>query len=59
MNINEPPMALDEMKESTVFNKDVYRFYQSGGRTVDYYVWPALRLYKGGPLLSKGVAEGK
>ena len=41
------------------FNTDVYKYYLSTGKILDYVVWPAMYLYEGGPLIMKGVAEGK
>jgi hypothetical protein len=32
--------------------------YTTSGTFVDYIVWPALLLYKNGPVLVKGVAQG-
>ena len=50
-------MCLDSFKPEK-FDSSRYREYQHKGMYTDYVVWPAIALYKEGPLLSKGVAEG-
>lgn len=40
------------------FDKDLYKEYTCRGEYIDFIVWPTLFLHKGGPLLSKGVAQG-
>ena len=36
-----------------------YRAYTKTGNTINYIVWPYLRLFKEGPILFKGVAQYK
>lgn len=40
------------------FDKDVYRYYTKSGNYINFIIWPALLLYKNGPVLVKGVAQG-
>ena len=59
MCIQDPPMAfVDRINRGAEFETDYFRkFKGSGGNKFDYLVWPALLLYKGGPLVVKGVAQ--
>jgi hypothetical protein len=41
------------------FDTDSFRHYTKSGSTVDYVVWPVLFLHEGGPIICKGVAQGK
>ncbi|XP_052279972.1 putative leucine-rich repeat-containing protein DDB_G0290503 isoform X1 [Dreissena polymorpha] len=61
MRIHQPPVCLEfvEVDDQTPLNTATYKHYTKSGPRMDYVVWPALYLYKGGPLLSKGVAQGK
>ncbi|XP_052283557.1 uncharacterized protein LOC127880265 isoform X2 [Dreissena polymorpha] len=61
MRIHQPPVCLEfvDVDDQTPFNTTTYKHYTNGGSRMDYAVWPALYLYEGGPLLSKGVAQGK
>ena len=58
MVVQDPPIALDNSKPEK-FDTTKYRGYQHNGLYTAYVVWPAITLYKEGPMLSKGVAEGK
>lgn len=40
------------------FEKETFKEYTTRGKFLDFIVWPALYLHKGGPLLAKGIAEG-
>lgn len=42
----------------STFDKDKFKDYTRRGCFLEYVVWPAILLYKDGPLLSKGVAQG-
>ncbi|XP_052263568.1 uncharacterized protein LOC127866794 isoform X4 [Dreissena polymorpha] len=61
MRIHQPPVCLDfkDIDDRTLFNTSIYKHYTKSGPNVDYVVWPAMYLNEGGPLLSKGVAQGK
>lgn len=60
MNLQSPPVYMDlSVKEGDKFNKETYKHYTSLGKKVAYVVWPALYLHEGGPLLAKGVAQGR
>ncbi|KAK3581618.1 hypothetical protein CHS0354_024444 [Potamilus streckersoni] len=66
----EPPMYLDfgdykepaqsESKKPTKerFDKAKFVSYTTSGNYLDYVVWPAVYLFKCGPLIKKGVAQG-
>jgi hypothetical protein len=47
-------MYLD-FEPDDVFDRLAFKEFTKSGTKVDYLVWPALYLYKDGPLLSKGV----
>ena len=51
--------TIGSKKEGTVFNKELFKEYTRRGKYIDYIVWPALLLHSDGPLLGKGVAQGK
>lgn len=59
MCVQEPPVVLDSLDDYDKFDTNCYKAFTKQGKTVDYYVWPALLLHEGGPLLAKGVAQGK
>lgn len=59
MAVQSPPLVLSTCQSSAKFDKDMYKEYTQSGQTVDYVVWPALLLHEKGPLLGKGVAQGK
>ncbi|WAQ98518.1 hypothetical protein MAR_022891 [Mya arenaria] len=58
---HNPPIYVDfmEVTENMRFDMSVYKPYTKAGPLVDYIVWPPIYLHKGGPMLSKGVAQGK
>ncbi|XP_060582837.1 myosin heavy chain, muscle-like [Ruditapes philippinarum] len=59
MLVNDPPVAFAPLlAKGTHFNSDLYKPYTTNGSHVEYVVWPALLLHKGGPILAKGVAQG-
>ena len=59
MAIQDPPVCLVDWKDlhGQPFNTVMYKHYTRTGGMVDYAVWPAMLLCKGGSLLSKGVAQ--
>ncbi|XP_060589655.1 cilium assembly protein DZIP1L-like isoform X1 [Ruditapes philippinarum] len=58
---HEPPVFFDlpETNGETCLDVNVYKPYTKSGKYIDYIVWPPLYLYMGGPLLGKGVAQGR
>ncbi|XP_052792370.1 uncharacterized protein LOC128226505 isoform X2 [Mya arenaria] len=58
---HDPPVYIDfmEVTDDTLLDLNVYKPYTKKGKLVDYVVWPPIYLHKGGPMLSKGVAQGK
>ncbi|KAK3582887.1 hypothetical protein CHS0354_009693 [Potamilus streckersoni] len=60
MQVQTPPVCIDQgTKKGQTFLKDTYREYTSSGTKIAFVVWPALLLHANGPLLMKGVAQGK
>lgn len=58
MAIQSPPVYLDfSYKKGNCFNKSVLKRYTRDGKIIDFLVWPATYLEKGGALLGKGVAQ--
>ncbi|KAK3602811.1 hypothetical protein CHS0354_026362 [Potamilus streckersoni] len=58
MAIQDPPVVLaEDPVHGSRFDTNIYKHYTNSGDTFDYIVWPALLLHKGGPLLTKGVAQ--
>ena len=64
MNVQDPPVVMDLSRDKVNqdFDPAVYRAFMKSGKKVEFYVWPALFLYKPkegrGPLMAKGVAQG-
>ena len=58
MVIQDPPIVLDNSTQEK-FDTSRFKGYMHNGTYTDYVVWPAVNLYNEGPLLSKGVAEGR
>ncbi|VDI52068.1 Hypothetical predicted protein [Mytilus galloprovincialis] len=56
MVIQDPPMTIDWPKENSKFDSGVYKEYCRKGQYVKLPVWPAVYLYKNGPLVNKGYA---
>ncbi|KAK3100276.1 hypothetical protein FSP39_017406 [Pinctada imbricata] len=54
MAVQQPKMHLTEAAPGDQLNKAAYRYYQQKGDLVKMTVWPALYLYQGGPIVSKG-----
>ena len=53
-------MIIDKsVKPADSFDTDMFKVYTKKGEKVDYIVWPPLLLHKDGPLVGKGVAQGK
>lgn len=62
MVIQSPPVLIQfeaKKKKKLKFDKEKYRAYMQSGEEVDFIVWPPIYLHEGGPLLCKGVAQGK
>ncbi|CAC5382391.1 unnamed protein product [Mytilus coruscus] len=56
--VQDPPMVID-FEPGQIFDKQSWKEYTRSGTEVEYVVWPALYLYKGGPIMSKGVVQPK
>lgn len=60
MVLQDPQVVIStSTKPSDNFDSDVYKVYTKKGKQIDYVVWPPLFLHKDGPLIGKGVAQGK
>ncbi|XP_063413433.1 uncharacterized protein LOC134695889 [Mytilus trossulus] len=58
ITVQDPPMVIDFVP-GHIFDKQSWKEYTRSGTEVEYVVWPALYLYKGGPIMSKGVVQPK
>ncbi|KAK3594514.1 hypothetical protein CHS0354_030861 [Potamilus streckersoni] len=61
MNIQEPPLELRGLMHTSFmsFDSSAFKPYTESGKTIEYIVWPAIHLYLDGPILCKGIAQGK
>ena len=60
MCIQDPPVVLMfSGKQGTSFDGQLFTTYTTEGRKVKFIVWPSILLYNDGPILRKGVAQGK
>ncbi|XP_052796418.1 uncharacterized protein LOC128228912 [Mya arenaria] len=59
MAVEDPPIVLDTTGPGSPFETALYDFYIKKGSKIDQIVWPALRIFKSGLILAKGVASGK
>ncbi|XP_053398960.1 myosin heavy chain, striated muscle-like isoform X6 [Mercenaria mercenaria] len=58
---HEPPVYVEfiDVGDNIPFDTNKYKPYTKSGKLLDYIVWPAVYLHKDGPMLAKGVAQGK
>ncbi|XP_062577368.1 uncharacterized protein LOC134239217 isoform X2 [Saccostrea cucullata] len=54
MVLQDPPMALNFAKNGDKIDEKSFKHYSKKGNVVLLCVWPALHLYNGGPIVSKG-----
>ena len=59
MCLQDPLVVIESGDPGEAFDTSKYKAYTASGKIIDYIVWPALRLHKGGPLLGKGIAQGR
>ena len=60
MRIQDPPVVLSwNIPDDKKFTTDTYKHYLSTGQEMAFVVWPCMYLHEGGPLVAKGVAEGR
>ena len=60
MCVKDPPVVLDfNFKRGDPFNKDKLSAFTKAGDSVDYLVWPMMYLNENGPVMSKGVTQGR
>ncbi|XP_045203653.1 myosin heavy chain, skeletal muscle-like isoform X2 [Mercenaria mercenaria] len=57
----EPPVFISfpEGHGDLSLDTNIFKPYTKTGKFIDYIVWPAVYLHKNGPLLCKGVAQGR
>ncbi|XP_053399408.1 uncharacterized protein LOC123558379 [Mercenaria mercenaria] len=60
MVVQCPPIYLLPGDEDGLFDNKIYKHYKKGGKfkIIEFIVWPALFTKEGGPVLSKGIAQG-
>lgn len=59
--VQSPPLVMEYVtknQEGSRFDNDLYTQYTKPGMSYDFGVWPLLRQDKGGPIISKGIAQG-
>ncbi|VDI09394.1 Hypothetical predicted protein [Mytilus galloprovincialis] len=59
MVCHSPPIHLDWEYKGHPFDLQILRPFTESGDVVDYIIWPVMFLHKDGPLLCKGVAQGR
>ncbi|XP_060601848.1 uncharacterized protein LOC132755070 [Ruditapes philippinarum] len=59
MKVQSPPMVFHKCDMKARFDTNLYKEYLTSGQLVNFVVWPALLLHENGPVVCKGVAEGK
>lgn len=59
MRIKIPEMYLQFDCDIKNVDKTTFKPYTKDGDTLDYVVWPALFLFKEGPLMNRGVVQCK
>ena len=60
MCVKDPPVVLDfNFKNGDPLNKDKLSAFTKAGDSVDYLVWQVMYLNENGPVMSKGVAQGR
>ncbi|KAK3602864.1 hypothetical protein CHS0354_026424 [Potamilus streckersoni] len=59
MCVQDPPISMSWVKKGDTFDTFLYRAYTKNGSTVDFCVWPLVLLTDSGPVLTKGIAQGK
>lgn len=58
MCVQSPAFFLDFNTPKGKFDKETFTAYTKSGHEYAFPVWPPLYLYKDGPLLGKGIAQG-
>lgn len=59
MSVQDPPMHIACLRKGENYEPAHYGMFLTRGKDVDYTVWPAVFLYKNGPLVSKGYVKLK
>jgi len=52
-------MAFVNPEVHSTFDTKMFKSYTKTGPRLAFVVWPALMLHKGGPVVCKGVAQGR
>lgn len=60
MVVQDPPVVIASVaRPGDRFSTELYSAFTTTGPYIDFVVWPPLLLYKDGPVLVKGTAQGK
>ncbi|KAH3795230.1 hypothetical protein DPMN_148778 [Dreissena polymorpha] len=59
MKVQQPPVEFLWVDPGSRFNKETFKSYTKIGEIVDQCIWPAVLLHKGGPVMVRGIAQGK
>ncbi|XP_061184359.1 uncharacterized protein LOC133192359 [Saccostrea echinata] len=59
MCVQDPPMHIVSLNKGDTYNPACFNMFMTKGKEVEYTVWPAVFLYKDGPLISKGYVKVK
>lgn len=59
MSVQDPPMHITCLRKGDNYEPAHYGMFLTRGKAVEYTVWPAVFLYKNGPLVSKGYVKLK
>ncbi|XP_062621113.1 uncharacterized protein LOC134282722 [Saccostrea cucullata] len=59
MCVQDPPMHILWLDKGNTYDPACFNMFMTKGKEVEYTVWPAVFLYKEGPLISKGYVKVK
>eukprot|EP00105_Crassostrea_gigas_P020165 XP_011438886.1 PREDICTED: uncharacterized protein LOC105336327 [Crassostrea gigas] len=60
MRIQDPPIYMEaDYQPNSPFDSNKMRSYTKAGKLVHFVVWPTFFFHKDGPLLAKGVVQGR
>lgn len=59
MCVQDPPMHITWLTKGAKYDPAHFNMFMTKGKDVEYTVWPAVFLYKDGPLVTKGYVKLK
>ncbi|KAH3834973.1 uncharacterized protein LOC127879376 [Dreissena polymorpha] len=59
MKVQQPPMELLWADPESKYDKQLFSFYVRQGEIVAQCIWPAVLLHKKGPVMARGIVQGK